>query len=128
MKFDKSVHLRHRDVDRYNVRFTYNRLNMRRLYKAINSVDKLRGGLGQQLLFPCQANSQRVMRRPSFTPFNTTLNQEQCDSVAMILGCKGTPPYVIHGPPGTGNNFILLNVNFIDLFALSFSVLTQLCN
>ncbi|KAJ4786836.1 P-loop containing nucleoside triphosphate hydrolases superfamily protein [Rhynchospora pubera] len=108
LKFDKSVHLRHRNGDRYSVSFTYNRTNMRRLYKAVNSVDKLRDNLRQQLLFPSQAYSQREIRKPSFTPFNLTLNQEQRDSVAMILGCKGAPPYVIHGPPGTGKTVTLV--------------------
>lgn len=115
------MHLRHRDADQFNVSFTYNRLSMRRLYKAINSVDKLRDVLGQQLLFPGQANSQRLIKRPSFTPFNTTLNQEQYNSVAMILGCKGPPPYVIHGPPGTGNNMILRECEFVSSLCFMFS-------
>ncbi|KAF9622588.1 hypothetical protein IFM89_032487 [Coptis chinensis] len=32
----------------------------------------------------------------------------QMTSVEMILGCKGAPPYVIHGPPGTGKTLTLV--------------------
>ena len=41
-------------------------------------------------------------------PFNQTLNVEQLRSVEKILTCRGSPPYIIHGPPGTGKTITLV--------------------
>ncbi|KAJ3678467.1 hypothetical protein LUZ60_002270 [Juncus effusus] len=109
LRFDKSMHLTHKDSNLYTVSFTYNRTNMRRLYKAVNSVADVGPALQYCLLFPSPAVAPaRLIKRPPFIPFNSKMNQEQCDSVAMILGCKGTPPYVIYGPPGTGKTVTLV--------------------
>jgi len=104
LKFDKSLHLRHRDDDLYNVSFTYNRMNMRRLYHAVQAAENL----GSELLFPSQSATRRAIRTTMLNPLNRNLNREQARSVEKILGCKGAPPYVIHGPPGTGKTMTLV--------------------
>lgn len=104
LKFNKSLHQHHQDGDLYNVRFTYNRLNMRRLYHAVQAAEKL----GPQLLFPSQLPRRRAIRTTMLNPLNQNLNREQARSVEKILGCKGAPPYVIHGPPGTGKTMTLV--------------------
>lgn len=104
LRFNKDLHKYHQDEDLYNVSFTYNRVNMRRLYQAVCTAAKL----GPELLFPCQSSHRRMAEASSFMPLNALLNREQVRSVEMILGCKGAPPYVIYGPPGTGKTMTLV--------------------
>ncbi|KAJ9700394.1 hypothetical protein PVL29_005951 [Vitis rotundifolia] len=93
----------HTDESRYNVRFTYNRVNMRRLYQAIGSAK----GLEMDLLFPSDSR-RRLIKATRMVPISSNLNEEQIFSIKMILGCRGAPPYVIHGPPGTGKTKTLV--------------------
>ncbi|KAF8392378.1 hypothetical protein HHK36_022720 [Tetracentron sinense] len=104
LKFRLDFHQRHRDGDLYNVRFTYNRTNMKRLYQAIQVAEDL----PTELLFPSQFSRRRVIKTTPMVPLSCNLNEEQMCSVEMILGCKGAPPYVIHGPPGTGKTMTLV--------------------
>ncbi|TVU48310.1 hypothetical protein EJB05_07943 [Eragrostis curvula] len=103
LQFDELFHRSHHDRNRYDVSFTYNRLSMRRQYKAIHEVDLL----GPGILFPCQSPC-RNLKKWSFKPLNPRINIEQADAVAMILGCRGVPPYVIYGPPGTGKTMTIV--------------------
>ncbi|XP_042480863.1 probable RNA helicase SDE3 [Macadamia integrifolia] len=104
LKFADEFHQRHCDTNMYNVRFSYNRVNMRRQYQAVSSAQSL----DNVLLFPSQRSNKRVIDTNPMVPLNQTLNEEQMVSVEMILGCKGAPPYVIHGPPGTGKTMTLV--------------------
>ncbi|KAG0494866.1 hypothetical protein HPP92_005860 [Vanilla planifolia] len=104
LNFDRNMHLCHRDDNLYNVSFTYNRFNMRRLYHAVEAAERL----GSAVLFPSQTLEKRVIITTPFQPLNPSLNREQIHSIEMILGCKGFPPYVIHGPPGTGKTMTLV--------------------
>ncbi|RLN41060.1 hypothetical protein C2845_PM01G03780 [Panicum miliaceum] len=103
LKFDDQFHFNHHDRNQHHVSFTYNRVNMRRLYKSIHEAELL----GPGILFPCQSPCRAVKRCP-FKPLNPHINTEQADAVAMILGCRGVPPYVIYGPPGTGKTMTII--------------------
>lgn len=98
MKFDPDFHFYHRDENLYDVHFTYNRINMRRLYQAVEAAENL----GAEFLFPSTSSRNRCIKTTDLVPISGALNEEQMCSIKMILGCKGAPPYVIHGPPGTG--------------------------
>lgn len=98
LKFDHEFHFYHRDEDLYNVYFTYNRINMRRLYQAVEAAENL----GAEFLFPSTSSKRRSIKTTDLVPISGSLNEEQMCSIKMILGCRGAPPYVIHGPPGTG--------------------------
>ncbi|KAI5587494.1 hypothetical protein BDE02_05G036400 [Populus trichocarpa] len=104
LKFSNNLLTHHRNGNLYNIRFTYNRVNMRRLYQAVQAAE----GLEHDLLFPSESTKRRLIKTPGFVPFNNSLNQEQIRSVEMILGCEGAPPYVIYGPPGTGKTMTLV--------------------
>ncbi|KAL6901809.1 hypothetical protein ACP4OV_004685 [Aristida adscensionis] len=103
LQFDNLFHLNYRDKNKYDVSFAYNRLNMRRQYKAIHEVELI----GPDILFPCQSPCRSV-KKWSFKPLNPHINTEQAEAVAMILGCRGVPPYVIYGPPGTGKTMTIV--------------------
>ncbi|CAA7026526.1 unnamed protein product [Microthlaspi erraticum] len=104
LKFASEFHLRHTTGSVYNVRFTYNRINTRRLYQAVDAADKL----DPKFLFPSFNSGKRMIETKRIVPISPALNAEQICSVEMILGCKGAPPYVIHGPPGTGKTMTLV--------------------
>ncbi|CAI9262711.1 unnamed protein product [Lactuca saligna] len=103
VSFHDDLHSYHSEGDRYDVQFEYNRLGMRRLYQAIEAAGKL----DSDLLFPEFASNQRSIETRRLTPISCNLNEEQTRSVEMILGCRGGPPYIIHGPPGTGKSVTL---------------------
>ncbi|XVF28804.1 hypothetical protein REPUB_Repub15cG0063300 [Reevesia pubescens] len=103
LMFAREFHLCHRDENLYNVQFTYNRINMRRQYQAIDAAE----GLELNLLFP-ESPKSRLIETTPLVPISCTLNEEQMCSIEMILGCKGGPPYVIYGPPGTGKTMTVV--------------------
>lgn len=104
LKFAPEFHSDHIDENLYNVQFTYNRINMRRQYQAIDAAKSL----AVSLLFPSASPKSRVIETTPLVPICCTLNEEQMCSIEMILGCKGGPPYVIFGPPGTGKTMTMV--------------------
>ncbi|XVF63076.1 hypothetical protein PTKIN_Ptkin09bG0059800 [Pterospermum kingtungense] len=104
LKFALEFHSYHTDENLYNVQFTYNRINMRRQYQAIDAAKRLE----LNLLFPSESPLSRVIETTPLVPISCTLNEEQMCSIEMILGCKGGPPYVIYGPPGTGKTMTIV--------------------
>lgn len=104
LKFAPEFHLNHRDNNMYNVQFTYNRINMRRLYQAIDAAENL----AKEFLFPYEFSEKRHIKTTPLVPITQNMNEEQMRSVQMILGCRGAPPYLVHGPPGTGKTQTLV--------------------
>ncbi|OMO80787.1 putative RNA helicase SDE3 [Corchorus capsularis] len=104
LMFAPKLHLCHIDENLYNVQFTHNRINFRRLYQAIDAAE----GLELNFLFPSGFPEKRLIETTPLVPISCTLNEEQMCSIEMILGCKGGPPYVIYGPPGTGKTMTLV--------------------
>ncbi|GLT47611.1 hypothetical protein SLA2020_212970 [Shorea laevis] len=104
LRFAKDFHSHHSNGNLYNVQFTYNRVNMRRLYQAVEAAENLE----DDLLFPSHSTKRKLIKTKPFVPLTCSLNEEQMHSVEMILGCKGAPPYVIYGPPGTGKTMTLV--------------------
>lgn len=104
LRFADDFHGRHRDENSYNIRFMYNRVNMRRLYQAVKAAERLH----TEFLFPSESVTKRQITPNLMVPISSNLNEEQLNAVEMILGCKGGVPYVINGPPGTGKTMTLV--------------------
>ncbi|XP_004297116.1 PREDICTED: probable RNA helicase SDE3 [Fragaria vesca subsp. vesca] len=105
LRFADEFHANHRDGNLYHVQFTYNRVSMRRLYQATDAAAELDTGF----LFPSESPEKRWINSPKLVPApSCRLNEEQMRAVQMVLGCKGGPPFVIHGPPGTGKTMTLV--------------------
>lgn len=102
LKFPNEFHMHHRPENVYNIQFTYNRVCMRRLYQAVKTAERLESNI----LFPSESTKRSIKTTP-IVPL-MSLNEEQLRCVEMILGCDGSPPYVIHGPPGTGKTTTLV--------------------
>ncbi|XP_027163224.1 probable RNA helicase SDE3 [Coffea eugenioides] len=102
LKFGKDFHMQNHPGSFYNIWFTFNRINLQRLHQAVESAQYL----DIDFLFPSQLKEQSSNGMP-VTPF-TSLNQQQLQAVEKILSSEGAPPYVIHGPPGTGKTVTLV--------------------
>ncbi|KAF8018002.1 hypothetical protein BT93_H3028 [Corymbia citriodora subsp. variegata] len=104
LSFKDEFHERHVNKNFYSVHFACNRVNMRRLYQAIEAAERL----GNEILFPTASYGRMLIETSPIVPFTSNLNKEQMRCIQMILGCKGAPPYVIFGPPGTGKTMTLV--------------------
>lgn len=104
LKFNEGFHSSYRASNLYNVQFTYNRINMRRLYQAIEAAKSLEA----DFLFPADSCKSRLIHSTPLVPVSSLLNEEQILSVELILGCIGGAPYVIYGPPGTGKTMTII--------------------
>ncbi|KAF2285412.1 hypothetical protein GH714_003619 [Hevea brasiliensis] len=104
LKFAAAFHSHHLNGNLYDVHFTYNRLNMRRQYQAVDAAENLE----TELLFPSESSGNRLIETTTLVPITCSLNEEQLCSIELILGCKGAPPYVIYGPPGTGKTITIV--------------------
>ncbi|GFP84059.1 probable RNA helicase sde3 [Phtheirospermum japonicum] len=104
LMFDHKFHNNHRDTNLYNVQFTYNRNGMRRLYQAVETAESL----NKDFLFPPESSKTRPEHTTLLVPITCTLNVEQMIAIETIFARKGGPPYLIHGPPGTGKTMTLI--------------------
>lgn len=77
---------------------------MRRFYQAVDAADSL----AKEFLFPYEFSERRCINTTPLVPLTHNINEEQMRCVQMILGCKGAPPYLVHGPPGTGKTQTLV--------------------
>ena len=72
LKISKNLHTYHQNSHLYNVRFTHNKVNVRRLYHAVEATKSLE----PDLLFPSQSTQRRLIDRAKFMPFTCGLNSE----------------------------------------------------
>ncbi|PKI44671.1 hypothetical protein CRG98_035026 [Punica granatum] len=108
LRFANEFHAQYFYENRYDIHFNYNRVNMRRLYQAIEAT----ANVGNDLLFPSRSSQRMWNARASIGAFTSNLNEEQAHAVRSVLRCKGSPPYVIYGPPGTGKTKTLVEAVF----------------
>ncbi|KAI5054863.1 hypothetical protein GOP47_0030008 [Adiantum capillus-veneris] len=99
VKFHPSFHKNFVAKQKYKVRFSYSRTTIRRSLWAVEVASKT---LAKNFLFPECAPTQTIQKDTPFEPLNRVLNDEQRQCVSEILKKAGGPPYLIHGPPGTG--------------------------
>ncbi|KAL8485172.1 hypothetical protein ACS0TY_027463 [Phlomoides rotata] len=104
LQFEPRFQRSHRDSNLYNVQFTYNRKNMRLLYQSVEAAEHL----DMDFLFPSKSFKTRGVQRRKLSPISCNLNEKQQTAVEMIYACTGGPPYLIHGPPGTGKTMTLI--------------------
>lgn len=111
LKFYRSFHQRYVDGEKVNVEFTYNRMTLRISHQA---VDKLTPELTAHILpSPEPEGYPLALQGLAIHPVNRTLNDEQLLAVKRIVQKSNTQrncPYIIYGPPGTGECACILLV------------------
>ncbi|KAJ7096045.1 RNA helicase [Mycena epipterygia] len=96
---------------KFDVNFTLNRLPHRRMHQALTNSFK-----ESRLLFPRAEHLTRNLRvsatqRNSITPVNRRIadDPEQLETVAAIVHQpRGSVPFVVFGPPGTGKTVTIV--------------------
>ncbi|KAH9303784.1 hypothetical protein KI387_008188, partial [Taxus chinensis] len=105
VKFDKSFHNNFFPNLRYDVHFSFSRINFRRCHHAVKAA----GRIDENFLFPSDPSARVIPKIVSKNdPFNRHLNTEQLSAVYQIINCYGSPPYLVYGPPGTGKTATLV--------------------
>ncbi|KAJ7669415.1 RNA helicase [Mycena polygramma] len=96
---------------KFDVKFTLNRLPHRRMHQALTNSFK-----ESRILFPRDEHILRNRRvsaseRDSITPVNRRIAEdpEQFETVvAIVHQPRGSPPFVVFGPPGTGKTVTIV--------------------
>ncbi|KAG0707889.1 RNA helicase [Suillus ampliporus] len=94
---------------RYTVRFKLNRIPMRRQHQALDTAFAF-----DKFLFPQRAHILPLGSRPGIgpiMPFNSLIatNPPQLQAVtSILLQQRGSAPFVVFGPPGTGKTITIV--------------------
>lgn len=94
---------------KFDVRFTYNRLPLRLMHRAIGMLE--RSELWNFVLPKCSIASQPSLKLGRLQLFNRKIasNPEQFTAVKnILLGLHRPYPYLLFGPPGTGKTVTLV--------------------
>lgn len=81
LKFAPELHLQHKDGNLYNVQFTYNRVNMRRLYQAIGATDEL----VLEFLSSTSATNIPILPKQHISHHSKTLHTNSSKSATTII-------------------------------------------
>ena len=98
LRFSDAFHASFINSSRYDIRFSFGRVNIRRAHQGIHAAKSLL----DSFLFPTTPVKMRTEPAKKIVPVNRAINAEQKNAVSEILRRKGAPPYLIYGPPGTG--------------------------
>ncbi|KAJ6413465.1 hypothetical protein OIU84_006296 [Salix udensis] len=95
VEFGKDFYLQHHPTRKYDVRFSFNRVCLKRAHQAIEAASD---PSFKNFLFPGFAHRKSI---PTSTPlhfFNHKLDVCQTSAVQEILSFQGSAPYVVKGP------------------------------
>uniref|UniRef100_A0A6N2LXT9 Helicase MOV-10-like beta-barrel domain-containing protein n=1 Tax=Salix viminalis TaxID=40686 RepID=A0A6N2LXT9_SALVM len=95
VEFGEDFYLQHHATRKYDVRFSFNRVCLKRAHQAIEAASD---PSVKNFLFPGFAHRKSI---PTSTPlhfFNHKLDVYQRSAVQEILSFRGSPPYVVEGP------------------------------
>ncbi|CAG8489963.1 9473_t:CDS:2 [Acaulospora morrowiae] len=110
VKFKKEFSRVYSSNTKFDVRFTFNRLPMRRMHNAIKCADTIKR------LFPSNEvrtpkDMDEIMQRNSFKAIDKSIenNKHQMRAVILIKQELYHPaPFIVFGPPGTGKSVTIV--------------------
>ncbi|CAG8601345.1 12594_t:CDS:2 [Acaulospora colombiana] len=110
LKFAKSFNKVHSKNAKFNVRFTFNRISVRRMHHALESSKTIRRLFpSNQASHNCQPEIRRTMNNLVFIDQSIAQNHHQKRAVAAIkLGFYHPAPFIVFGPPGTGKSVTIV--------------------
>nr|GMD47782.1 probable RNA helicase SDE3 [Ipomoea batatas] len=92
-EFGEDFHSQHCPDYKYDVKFSFNRVCLKRAHQAIESAS---GPLFRNFLFPEFLPENRLLSKHSFA--YKTLDSEQSSALDKILRLQASPPYLVKGP------------------------------
>ncbi|CAI9787053.1 unnamed protein product [Fraxinus pennsylvanica] len=92
-EFGDDFHSHHRPDCKYDVKFSFNRVCLKRAHHAIEVAS---GALVRNFLFPEFIPESNVTSMELF--IDPKLDKQQISSLQHILSLNGSPPYLIEGP------------------------------
>lgn len=93
-EFGEDFHSQHRPDYKYDVKFSFNRVCLKRAHQAIESASD---PLFRNYLFPEFLPENRLLSKHFFASYKT-LNSEQSSALDKILRLQASPPYIVDGP------------------------------
>lgn len=94
VEFGDDFHAHHYSSCKYDVKFSFNRVCLKRAHQAISSASDV---LFMNFLFPdCIPKSGLISKK--LLSISHKLDTEQVSAVCRILTLKGSPPYLVEGP------------------------------
>ncbi|XP_019186820.1 PREDICTED: probable RNA helicase SDE3 [Ipomoea nil] len=104
-EFGEDFHSQHCPDYKYEVKFSFNRVCLKRAHQAIESAS---GPLFRNFLFPEFLPENRLLSKHFFA-YNT-LDSEQSSALDKILRLQASPPYLVKGPISVTENLIVAAV------------------
>ncbi|KAK6282139.1 hypothetical protein POUND7_015964 [Theobroma cacao] len=97
VEFEEKFHSQHDPTCRYNIRFSFNRVCLKRAHQAIAAASTP-APLFQKFLFPNSVSQNLMPTSTSFHLYNHKLGQNEKSAVRRILNFRGPPPFLVKGP------------------------------
>ncbi|GMJ05554.1 SILENCING DEFECTIVE [Hibiscus trionum] len=95
VEFGDEFHSQHDSTCRYNIRFSFNRVCLKRAHQAIAAVsDSLIG----KFLFPVSISQHPMRTSECLDLYNRNLDRDEKSTVHRILNVRGPPPFLVKGP------------------------------
>eukprot|EP00026_Physarum_polycephalum_P000193 Phypoly_transcript_00193.p1 GENE.Phypoly_transcript_00193~~Phypoly_transcript_00193.p1 ORF type:complete len:940 (+),score=127.19 Phypoly_transcript_00193:1526-4345(+) len=113
LRFSKRFDPVFNPAQKYDVRFSFKRVPLRRMHEAVHQTGSQRDyPINPPILFPADnmADVAPILALANgLNPINRSLNQQQLRAVAAIMiGSSGPSPYIVFGPPGTGKTMTIV--------------------
>ncbi|XP_022141690.1 probable RNA helicase SDE3 [Momordica charantia] len=94
--FGDDFHSRHHETNKYDISFTFNRVCLKRAHQAVEVVSD---SLFQNFLFPGSRSTDGHACIQVTHYSHQQLDPDQKNAVRQISLLRGSPPYLIRGPP-----------------------------
>uniref|UniRef100_A0A5B6ZGX7 Putative RNA helicase SDE3 n=1 Tax=Davidia involucrata TaxID=16924 RepID=A0A5B6ZGX7_DAVIN len=96
VEFGEDFHSQHYPARKYSVKFSFNRVCLKRAHQAIAAVSD---SLFRNFLFPdCVPRNSLTITTSSQLSIDHKLDRVQVSAVRQILSLQGPPPYIVEGP------------------------------
>uniref|UniRef100_A0A5B7B2P6 Putative RNA helicase SDE3 n=1 Tax=Davidia involucrata TaxID=16924 RepID=A0A5B7B2P6_DAVIN len=95
VEFGKDFHSQHYSACKYDVKFSFNRVCLKRAHQAIAAASD---SLFRNFLFPACVSRNCYTASSQLLSIDHKLDVEEASAVRQILSLQGPPPYLVEGP------------------------------
>ncbi|KAA8519458.1 hypothetical protein F0562_013714 [Nyssa sinensis] len=95
VEFGEDFHSQHYAACKYDVKFSFNRVCLKRAHQAIAAASD---PLFRNFLFPAGCVARNSCTASQLVSIDRNLDMEEASAVRQILSLQGPPPYLVDGP------------------------------